>query len=145
MSLFDRHILDLEAVTHTLFPDEPPTWAFFATEWFNAAAGHGNQTTAEVIKAVDDVEQVIVGFDKLRRERRLDVIYFAMVLHRSFAKKYGDERVAQTADAIADTIVRAYFHWDKERYGEDNARDMLRNRGQFEAAVAGRIAAMKST
>lgn len=140
MSIPGRSLLDFETVTPGLLPDEPPTWAFFATQWHDAAAGDGNQSTDEVIAAVDEVEQIILGLHQLRAKRRLDVIDFAMVLNLSYVKAYGDEYVAQTAEAIADSIIQAYFHWDKERYGEDHAWGMQQSRGQVEARVAARLA-----
>jgi len=125
----------LAVVANALSPEEPPTACFFAGDLFRAQAGFGGQTAVEILEAVEAVDRTIRAIDELRATRHLDVIGTAFLVRREAFPDY-----AQDAQAIAGSLVEAYFHWDRDRHGEDRAWRSQRSPGQFEAIVAGRLA-----
>ena len=134
MSSPAQRLRDLEIVARNLHPEECPTACFFAIDSFQAAAGYGGQTPIEILDAVEHVNAAIAHFDAIRSQHRLDVVDFAILVSRTWHPDY-----AQTPSAVAGSIVQAYFHWDKERFGEDRAWQQQRSRGQFESMIAGRL------
>ena len=134
MSSPARRIADLETVARNLRPEECPTRHFFAVDSFQARAGYGGRTPIEILESVEEVDRTIRAVDEIRESQRLDVIDTAIVIQQQAFPHY-----AQTAAAIAGSLVQAYFHWDKERYGEDRAWRLQRSPGQFEGQIAARL------
>jgi len=125
---------DLETVARNLRPEECPTSCFFAIDRHQAESGFGGVTALEILESVEEVDRTIRAVDELRRSQRLDLIDTAIVIQQQAFPHY-----AQTPSSIAGSIVQAYFHWDKERFGEDRAWRQQRSRGQFESMIAGRL------
>ncbi len=136
MSSPARRIADLEVIVRGRQPDGPPTWTFFAQERFQARANYGNQSPDVVLEDIEGVERTIRAHDEVRTEHRLDVVDLAIMI-----STYSDPDHAPTPSGIAGMIVEAFFHWDRERFGEDRAWRHQRSRGEFEGQVAGRLAA----
>jgi hypothetical protein len=124
----------LESVAVLLSPEEVPTACFFATDRHQAESGFGGVTALEIFESVEEVDRTIRVFDELRGSQRLDLIDTAIVIQQQAFPHY-----AQTPSSIAGSIVQAFFHWDKERYGEDRAWRQQRSPGQFEGQVAARL------
>ena len=124
----------LESVATLLSPEEIPTRHFFAIDRHQAESGYGGRTSLEILESVEAVDRTIRAVDELREAQRLDVVDVAILIQREVNPHY-----AQTASAIAGSIVEAHFHWDKERFGEDRAWRQQRSRGQFESMIAGRL------
>jgi len=130
-----NHRRRLETVAAQLSPEEVPTRCFFAGDRHRAQAGFGGQSAAEILDAVEAVDGTIRLVDELRATQRLDLIDTAIVIRREAFPAY-----AQDAQAIAGSLVEAYFHWDKDRFGEDHAWRQQRSSGQFDGQIAGRLA-----
>lgn len=129
-----RRIADLEAIIGNREPDGPPTWCFFATERFQAAANYGNQPPDAVLEDIEDVERIIRTYDELRREQHLDLIDLAILIARHSFPSHN-----QSASGIAGMIVGAYWEWDRERYVETKAWGTQQQRSRFEGQIAGRL------
>ncbi len=129
------HRRRLESVAALLSPEEVPTACFFAADRFRAESGFGGQTAAEVLDAVEAVDGTIRLVDELRATQHLDLIDTAILIRQEAFAFY-----AQDAQAIAGSLVEAFWNWDKDRYGADSAWRQQRSPGQFEAIVAGRLA-----
>ena len=134
MSSAARRLANLEIIARGRHPEGPPTWCFFAQERFQAAANYGNQSPAVVLEDIEDVERVIAAYDDVRRDHRLDVVDTAILIAR-----HADPSAIPSASGIAGMLVEAYFHWDRERHGEDKAWRLQRSRSEFEGQIAGRL------
>ncbi len=134
MSSPAQRMRDLEIVARNLRPEEVPTACFFAIDRHQAAAGYGGQTALEILESIEAVNAAIAHYDAFRSQHRLDVVDFAILVSRTWHTDY-----AQTPSAVAGSIVQAFFHWDKERYGEDRAWRQQRSRGEFEGQIAARL------
>ena len=137
MSSAPQRLRDLETVARNLRPEECPTSCFFAIDRHQAAAGFGGVTAIEILDAVEHVNAAIAHFDAIRSQHHLDVVDLAILVSRTWHTDY-----AQTPSAVAGSIVQAFFHWDKDRYGEDKAWRQQRSRGEFEGMIAGRMVGM---
>ena len=129
------HRRRLESVAALLSPEEVPTACFFVAGRFQAAAGYGGQTPAEILGAVEAVDRTVRAVDELRATRHLDVIDTAILIRQEAFAFY-----AQDAQAIAGSVVEAFWNWDRDRFGEDRAWRQQRSSGQFEGQIAGRLA-----
>jgi hypothetical protein len=136
MSSPARRLADLEVIARSRQPEQVPARHFFYQDLFQARANYGNQSPAVVLEDIEDVERVIAAYDEIRTAHRLDVIDLAISISTC-----GDPDHAPTPSAIAGMIVHAFFHWDRERFGEDRAWRDQRSRGEFEGQIAGRLAA----
>jgi len=132
-----QRLRDLETGVKNLRPEECPTRHFFAIDRHQAESGFGGRTALEVLESVEEVDRTIRVFDELRATQHLDLIDAAIIISQTWNADH-----AQTASAIAGSIVEAYFHWDRDRYGEDKAWRQQRSRGQFESMIAGRLVGM---
>lgn len=130
-----QRIRDLETVARSLRPEECPTRYFFVADRFQAEAGYGGQTPAEILEAVEAVDGTIRAIDELRATQHLDLVDTAILISRTWNADH-----AQDAGAIAASIVEAFWNWDKDRHGEDRAWRQQRSSGQFEGQIAGRLA-----
>jgi len=124
----------LTVIADTLQPEDVPTCFFFRQDLFQARANYGNQSPDVVLADVEAVERVIRTYDELRMELGLDVIELAIMIGT-----HSDPDQTPTPSGIAGMIVQAFFHWDKERYGEDHAWRHLRSRAEFEGQIAARL------
>ena len=127
----------LESVATLLSPEEVPTACFFAIDRHQAESGFGGVTPMEILESIEAVNTTINAVDELRATQHLDLIDTAIVIQQQAFPHY-----AQTASAIAGSIVEAHFHWDKERFGEDRAWRQQRSRGEFEGMIAARLVGM---
>ncbi len=125
-----RRVAHLEALLGNREPGGPPTPYFFGTERHQAQA-FGDATD------VIELDALIAEVDRIRRERRYDEVDVAIFISRQC---FPDD--AQTASGIAGALIEAFWHWDKERYGEDRAWRLQRSRSDFESLIASRLAAV---
>ncbi len=135
MSSPAQRLRDLETVARSLRPEECPTRCFFAGDLFRAQAGYGGKSAAAILDDVEHVNAAIADYDAFRRQHRLDLIDFAILVSQDWNTDH-----AQDSAAIAGSIGQAIWHWDKDRYGEDRAWRQQRSSGQFEGQIAGRLA-----
>lgn len=129
----------LEVVARGLTPEELPARHFFAIQRFQAEAGYGNQTPAEVLERVTEVDRVISEFDMIRIDHGLDPIDFAIVVNRGAFPGHN-----QSAGAIAGLLVGAFWNQDRDRHGEHFAWSHQRDRTHLESIVAGRLATLEA-
>ena len=137
MSSAPQRLRDLETVARNLRPEECPTSCFFAIDRHQAAAGFGGVTPMEILESIEAVNTTINAVDELRGSRRLDLIDTAIIVSQTWNADH-----AQDASSIAGSIVQAFFHWDKESYGEDRAWRQQRSRGEFEGMIVARLVGM---
>ena len=128
------HRRRLETVAALLSPEEVPTACFFVADRFQAAAGYGGKSAADILEDVEHVNAAIAQYDRVRREQRLDLVDFAILVQRSW---YTDH--AQTPGAIDGLICQATWHWNRDRHGEDRAWRSLNARQSFEHVIDGRL------
>lgn len=135
-----NHRRRLESVAAQLSPEECPTRYFFVADRFQAAAGYGGQTAAEILDAVEAVDRTVRAIDELRATQHLDLIDTAITISQTWNADH-----AQDAQAIAGSVVEAFWNWDKDRFGEDHAWRQQRSSGQFDGQIAGRLARPMAT
>ncbi len=130
----------LESVAALLSPEEIPTACFFAVDRHQAESGFGGVTPMEILESIEAVNTTINAVDELRESQRLDLIDTAILIQREAFPHY-----AQDAAAVAGSIVAAYFHWDRDRFGEAAAWRQQRSRGEFEGMIAARLVGMTTS
>jgi len=140
MSSPAQRLRDLETVARSLRPEECPTRYFFVADRFQAAAGYGGKSAADILDDVEHVDRAIAHYDAIRRQQRLDLVDVAITVCRTWHTDH-----AQDAQAIAGSLVEAHFHWDRDRFGEDRAWRSQRSPGQFEGQIAARLARPMTT
>jgi hypothetical protein len=124
----------LAVVANALSPEEPPTRCFFAGDLFRAQAGFGGKSAADILDDVEHVNAAVADYDRVRRDHRLDLVDFAILVQRSWYSDY-----VQDAGAIDGLITGAFWHWDVERYGRDRAWSNQNGRQRFEGVIDGRL------
>lgn len=140
MSSPARRIADLEALIGNREPDGPPTWTFFAQDRFMAQANYGGSAPDVVLQDIEDVERTIRAYDEYRVDHRLDLIDTAILIS---CNAFPSDNPSPSG--IAGMIVEAYWHWDRQRFGEDRAWRRQRSRSEFEGIIPDRIARLQQT
>ena len=127
----------LESVETLLSPEEVPTSCFFAVDRHQAESGFGGVTPMEILESIEAVNTTINAVDELRATQHLDLIDTAIVIQQQAFPHH-----AQTASAIAGSIVEAIWNWDRDRFGEDKAWRQQRSRSEYEGQIAARLVGM---
>lgn len=129
-----QRIREIEARLRDRTPEVPPTASFFATDRFQAAAGYGGKSAADILDDVEHVNAAIAEYDAIRRQHRLDLVDFAILVSRTWYRDH-----AQTPGAIDGLICQAMWSWNRDRHGEDRAWRSLNMRQSFEHVIDGRL------
>ena len=129
-----QRLRDLETVLASRATDGPATHSFFAGDLHRAQSGFGGKSAADILEDVEHVNAAIAQYDAIRRQHRLDLVDFAILVSRDW---YTDH--AQTPAAIDGLITEAYWNEDRDRHGEDRAWRSLNARQSFEHVIDGRL------
>ena len=129
-----QRIRDLERVLADRFTDDVPTRCFFAGDLHRAQAGFGAKSAADILDDVEHVNAAIAHYDAIRRQQRLDLVDFAIVVSRTWHTDH-----AQTPGAIDGLITEAHWHEDRDRHGEDKAWRAQGTRHSLEQVIEGRL------
>lgn len=122
----------LAVVANALSPEEPLTACFFAGDLFRAQAGYGGKSAADILDDVEHVNAAIADYDAIRRQQRLDLVDFAILVSRTWHTDH-----AQTPGAIDGLITEAYWHWNRDQHGEDRAWHAQGTRHRLEQVIDG--------
>jgi hypothetical protein len=128
-----QRIRDLETVLAGRATDGPATHSFFAGDLHRAQSGFGGKSAADILDDVEHVNAAIAQYDAIRRQQRLDLVDFAILVSRDW---YTDH--AQTPAAIDGLITEASWHEDRDRHGEDRAWRNQGTRHSLEQVIEGR-------
>jgi len=124
----------LAVVANALSPEEPPTACFFAGDLLRAQAGYGGKSAADILEDVEHVNAAIAEYDAIRRQHRLDLVDFAILMSQTWHTDHG-----QTPGAIDGLIGEAIWNWNWDRHGEDRAWRTQGVRHSLEHVIDGRL------